>query len=534
MTSETIVEQRYLSGDSRIAGQAVPCSGAVFHGFNPLDGAALEPAYRSAGPDEVDRAVAAANAAADWMAGSTGAERGRLLRQIADGLDAAAESLIVRANLETALPRPRLTGEVGRTSGQLRLFAAIVEEGSWVEARIDTADPARMPPRPDVRSMLRPLGPVAVFGASNFPLAFSVAGGDTASALAGGNPVVVKAHPAHPGTSELVGSIIVDAVRTCGFPAGTFSLLFDAGHEVGAALVQHPGIRAVGFTGSFNGGRALMDLAVARPDPIPVYAEMGSTNPVFVLPGALAAGGEALAAGLYGSFTLGGGQFCTKPGMVFADEGHATAFTEALRGHVRQSPAFTLLSRGIADTFAQAVGQRASLASAQGAAGAGQGFSARGALLEISAAMLLEQEDLAEEVFGPTTLLVHCAGAEQMLEAARRLSGHLTATVLGTEDDLREHAELLRILETKVGRVIFNAYPTGVEVNHAMVHGGPYPATSDGRSTSVGGLAILRFARPVAYQGMPQFALPPELQDSNPLGIRRLWNGISGHDSPPA
>lgn len=522
-----------LRGTSLVGGKPVTAQGAAFQGYNPKDGAALEPTYRSASMQDVEQAVAAACEAGDAFAATSGAQRGKLLRTIADGLDAASQELIARAQLETALPTPRLTGEVARTSGQLRLFAGVVEEGSWIQARIDTADPARTPPKPDLRSMLRPLGPVVVFGASNFPLAFSVAGGDTASALAAGNPVIVKAHPAHPGTSELAGHIIAEAVRAAGLPAGVFSLLFDAGHEVGSALVQHPEVRAVGFTGSFRGGRALMDLAAKRQVPIPVYAEMGSTNPVFLLPGALAERSEALATGLHGSFTLGAGQFCTKPGLVFAEEAQSSSFTTSLRTAVEASSPFSLLTQGMSAAFDKALEQRGSLSAvrvtARGSSSesgtALQGFSAQGALLEVSGEAFLADAQLAEEVFGPTTLLVHCSGREQMLQAARDLEGHLTATIFGTEQDLAEHADLLRVLETKVGRVIFNAFPTGVEVCHAMVHGGPYPATSDGRSTSVGSQAIFRFARPVAYQGMPQAALAPELQDSNPLGILRLWNG---------
>lgn len=517
-----------LQGRSLIAGQPVASGGALFSGYDPKSGEALRPTYSSASPQQIKTAVAAAGDAAEVFAATSGAQRGRLLRGIADALDAAVPELTARAHLETALPLPRLTGEVARTSGQLRLFAGVVEEGSWVQARIDTADPARTPPRPDVRSMLRPLGPVAVFGASNFPLAFSVAGGDTASALAAGNPVIVKAHPAHPGTSELAGAIIAKAVRQAGLPGGVFSLLFDAGHEVGSALVQHPGVRAVGFTGSFRGGRALMDLAAERREPIPVYAEMGSTNPVFLLPGALRERSEALAAGMHASFTLGGGQFCTKPGLVFAEETQSGPFTEGLRRAVKSSPAFALLTKGMAGNFQAAVQQRGSFASVQATAqgsAAGDGFSAQGALFETTGEAFLANVHLAEEVFGPATLLIHCSSREQMLQAARELEGHLTATLFGTEQDLAEHADLLRILETKVGRVIFNAFPTGVEVCHAMVHGGPYPATSDGRSTSVGSQAIFRFTRPVAYQGMPQSALALELRDDNPLGILRLWNG---------
>jgi NADP-dependent aldehyde dehydrogenase len=513
-----------LHGRSLIAGSYAPEGGDTFHGFHPADGRALEPAYLSALPQDVERAVAAAVEAAPALAASSGKERGALLRGIADGIDAAAEALIERAHLETALPLPRLKGEVARTSNQLRLFAAVVEEGSWVMARIDTADPERTPPKPDVRSMLRPLGPVVVFGASNFPLAFSVAGGDTASALAAGNPVIVKAHPAHPATGELVGQIVAAAVAASSLPAGAFSLLFDRGHAVGSALVQHPQVRAVGFTGSFRGGRALMDLVARREEPIPIYAEMGSTNPVFLLPGALAARGDELAAGLHGSFTLGGGQFCTKPGLVFLGEENSAAFTGKLRAAVNGGAAFPLLTEGIASVYGKDIAARTPLKTAAGAAPSA-GFGATATLLETTYAGFVADAHLAEEVFGPATLLVRCRDTAEMLAAARALKGHLTATVLGTEEDLARNPELLQILETKVGRVLFNGFPTGVEVGHAMVHGGPYPATSDGRSTSVGSLAIYRFCRPVCYQGMPQRALPPALRDENPEAIHRLWNG---------
>ena len=513
-----------LSGRSLIAGKLAESTGKAFHAFHPVDGRALEPSFYSATADDVDRAVTAATDAFAAFSATSGQERARLLRRIADGIDASAPAIIAQANLETALPFPRLTGETARTSNQLRFFATVIEEGSWVIARIDTADPARTPPKPDIRSMLRPLGPVAVFGASNFPLAFSVAGGDTASALAAGNPVVVKAHPAHPGTSELVGRIIQSAVQASGLPAGLFSLLYDGGYEVGAALVQHPGIRAVGFTGSLRGGRALMDLAAVRPEPIPVYAEMGSTNPVFILPGALQERGEQIAEGLHGSFTIGGGQMCTKPGVVFAEAANSTAFTERLRTATQAGPSFSLLTGGIASNFKRELARRKSLQTAAGAA-VDTGFSAQPILLETTADAFFSDPSLAEEVFGPTTLLVHTSTTEQMLKAAHELQGHLTATVIGTEQDLEQNKELLRILESKVGRLIFNGFPTGVEVCHAMVHGGPYPSTSDGRSTSVGSQAIFRFARPVAYQGLPQSALHPALQNANPLGILRLWNG---------
>jgi 2,5-dioxopentanoate dehydrogenase len=513
-----------LQGRSLIAGQTSIHGAESFRGFHPVDGRELDPPYLSATPDDVERAVSAAVTAAPIYAAISGRERGKFLRRIADGIDAAAAELIERAHAETALHRPRLTGEVARTSNQLRLFATVVEEGSWVMARIDTADPARTPPKPDVRSMLRPLGPTVVFGASNFPLAFSVCGGDTASAFAAGNPVIVKAHPAHPATSEIAGRIVDETVRASGLPGGVFSLLFDKGHEVGSALVSHPEVRAVGFTGSFRGGRALMDLAAKRKEPIPVYAEMGSTNPIFVLPGALAQRGEELATGLHGSYTLGGGQFCTKPGLVFAQREQSTAFAEKLRLLTQGGPAFSLLTGGIASVYKQGVAKRAKLQTTTGAAPGG-GFGAQTALLETAFDAFDADPSLSEEVFGPTTLLVHCDSPSDLLNAARSLEGHLTATILGTEEDLKQNAELLQILETKVGRVIFNSFPTGVEVCHAMVHGGPYPATSDGRSTSVGSQAIFRFVRLVAYQGLPQAALPTALQDSNPDGLLRLWNG---------
>ena len=514
---------------SLIAGQPTTSSGTAFHAFNPTDGTQLDPGFHSATPSDVDSAVSAALTAAPTFASTSGTLRGKLLRAIADGLDAALEDLVARAQLETALSRPRLLGETARTSGQLRLFAALVEEGSWVDARLDTPNPERTPPKPDLRSMLRPIGPIAVFGASNFPLAFSVAGGDTASALAAGNPVIVKAHPAHPGTSAIVGWIIVKAIEEIGLPAGIFSLLFDEGHTVGAALVQHQGIRAVGFTGSSRGGKALLDLAAHRPDPIPVYAEMGSVNPVFLLPEAIASNPRQLAAGLQASFTLGAGQFCTKPGAVFLEaspSATASEFLSELRALTTAAAPSSLLTEGIARNFSLSVQHRASLQTSVGLPPE-KGFSAQTSLFETTAAAFLADPSLAEEIFGPTTILVFCDSPGQLLAAAHSLTGQLTATVHGTPADLRANPELLTLLQTKAGRLIVNGFPTGVEVGHAQVHGGPWPATSDGRSTSVGTLAILRFARPVAFQGFPDWALPPELQEANPLGIRRLLDGSS-------
>ncbi|HXY49328.1 MAG TPA: aldehyde dehydrogenase (NADP(+)) [Terriglobales bacterium] len=499
-----------------------------FYGLAAASGQRLQPGFFPATLGEVELAAQLAFEAFAIYGRTSGREKGRFVRKIADNLEGLAEDVIERAHQETALPKVRLEGEMGRTCGQLRLFAQVVEEGSWVGARIDRAEPARQPvPKPDIRSMLRPLGPVAVFGASNFPLAFSVAGGDTASALAGGNPVIVKAHPAHPGTSELVGQAVRASVQACGLPEGTFSLLFDSGTQVAVALVTHPRLKAVGFTGSRTAGRALMNLAAARPGPIPFFGEMSSTNPVFVLPGALEGRGESIASGLHASFTLGAGQFCTKPGLVFVPQGpSAQAFAQKLRELVLQPAEYQLLTPAIRASFRSAIGERRKGLEVLAEPSPPRPESSDSAVVfETDALSFLENSGLEGEIFGPTTLLVHHSSRDQLLEVARRLEGHLTATIHGTAQDLREWVDLINILESKVGRLIFNGFPTGVEVSHAMVHGGPYPATSDGRSTSVGTRAIFRFTRPVCYQGFPDQALPEELKDANPLGIWRLIDG---------
>ena len=525
-----------LSGRSLIGSGEGSGAGEIFFAADPTTGQNLEPGFNSATSQEVDAAAELATTAFDVYSGLSGRERSAFLRKIAANIETIAAEVIERAHRETALPVARLQSETGRTCGQLRMFAQVAEEGSWVQARVDRANRERKPlPKPDLRSMLRPLGPVVVFGASNFPLAFSVAGGDTASALAAGNTVIVKAHPAHPGASELVGTAIQQSVRECGLPEGVFSVLFDAGTRVGTELVKHPRVKAGGFTGSLRAGRALMDLAAARPEPIPFFAEMSSANPVFVLPGALRERGEKIASELHASFTLGAGQFCTKPGMVFLPQGaESAAFAQTVRKLVDAPASFHLLTEGIGAAYGAAVGERknegrvallAESPQAQGSAG----FVARPALFETGAASFL-RSDLDAEIFGPTTLLVQHSGRDQMLEIARSLEGHLTATIHGTEDDLREFADLIAILERKVGRLIFNGFPTGVEVTHAMIHGGPYPATSDGRSTSVGSQAIFRFARPVCYQDFPNSALPDALQDANPLGIWRMLDGEMTRD----
>lgn len=523
-----------LTGVSLIAGKPSSSKGATFRAINPQTGEPLDPEFTSCSAADVDQAARAAAEAFAAYSRTSARDRARFLRRIADNLDAAVAELAARAQLETALPPARLQGEVQRTSNQMRLFAEVVEEGSWVGARIDTALPDRKPlPRPDLRSMLRPIGPVAVFGASNFPIAFSVAGGDTASALAAGNPVIVKAHPAHPGTSEIAGRIIQRSVDECSLPPGVFSLLFDAGIEAGKILVQHPEIKAAGFTGSHAGGRALMDLAAQRPDPIPCFTEMSSTNPVFILPGALRDRGAQIATGLHGSFTLGAGQFCTKPGLVFVpQQEHADPLLAELRRLAGSSAGFHLLTPGIASSFQRELEARTQRPGIQSTAAEPLPgtCAASAALLEVDINNFRKSPDLSREIFGPATLVIRYQQREAMLEAAQALEGHLTATVLGNPDELGEYRDLLDILERKVGRVILNGYPTGVEVSHAMVHGGPSPATSDARFTSVGSRAILRFARPVCWQGFPESALPEELHDSNPLGILRMINGQTTRD----
>ncbi len=526
-----------LRGKSLI-GWSSGAGGAKFKAANPATGGALEPEFSSASLDEVNRASELAAKAFPIYSAMSAKKRAEFLRAIADGIDAILDQIVARMPLETALPEPRVRNEAGRTTGQLRLFASVIEEGSWSAPRIDRADPNRKPqPKPDIRSMWRSLGPVAVFGASNFPLAFSVAGGDTASALAAGNPVIAKAHPAHPGTAELVGLVIQRVARELGMPEGVFSLLFDSGIEIGAALVKHPKIKAVGFTGSLRGGRALMDLAAARPEPIPVYAEMGSTNPIFVLPGALKSRGAEIAAGLHTSVTLGGGQFCTKPGLIFLPKGaEGTALAENLGARVAATKAAPLLTAQIRSSYEKQLSLRAAhndaVLLAEGEIPeVNGGTHVRAAVFEIGAAEFSQRPQLSEEVFGPDTLLIHWGTREQLIRAANDLHGHLTATVHGTEEDLQEYRELVEILATRAGRIIFNGFPTGVEVSHAMVHGGPYPATSDGRSTSVGTQSIYRFARLVCYQAFPDAALPVELQNANPLGVWRLIDGDITRDA---
>ncbi|MGA7617507.1 MAG: aldehyde dehydrogenase (NADP(+)) [Thermoanaerobaculia bacterium] len=518
-----------LTGRSLVGSSPGTAEGSLFHAVNPATGEEIDPPFTTATMEDVERAAQLADDAFGVYAFVGGREKGEFLRRIAEKLEASGEALVQRAHLETALPGPRLQSELGRTTGQLRLFAALVEEGSWPRPRIDRGDAARKPvPKPDVRSMRRPLGPVAVFGASNFPLAFSVPGGDTVSALASGCPVIVKAHPSHPGTAELAAAAIAEAVRESSLPEGVFSLLFDSGHEIGAALVQHPLVRAVAFTGSRRGGLALMELAGRRREPIPLFAEMGSINPVFILPGALRSRGAEIAAGLDASVTMGVGQFCTNPGLLLVQRGDpASGMLERLTTLLEARAPETMLNATICEAYHSGVARFSKTEGVKtdvSVAGARE-TSAGAALFTTDARTFLSNEHLMDEVFGPASLVVEWSSRDDLFELVRSLEGQLTVTLHATEDDLEEYADLVRLLETKGGRILFNGYPTGVEVCHAMVHGGPFPATSDGRSTSVGTLAIERFTRLVAYQNAPDSVLPLELKDANPLGIRRMIDG---------
>jgi alpha-ketoglutaric semialdehyde dehydrogenase len=417
------------------------------------------------------------------------------------------------------------------------MFATLIREGSWVDARIDRAVPERKPaPKPDIRRMLIPLGPVAIFSASNFPLAFSVAGGDTASALAAGCPVVVKAHPAHPATSELTARAIMSAAEKTGMPGGVFSLLHSTRNEIAVAVVQHPLARAVGFTGSLRAGRALFDAAARRPEPIPVYAEMGSVNPVFILPGALTERAETIAEGLKASVLLGTGQFCTCPGLAIGiGSEQFSRFSNELKRLITSARPGPMLHAGILHAYETGLAHLAGIAgveSVQSMSSADEsGMEARPSVFFTTPDTFTRHRALSEELFGPSTVVVRCNSRSELLAVAGNLEGHLTATIHGTPKDLSEYAELVSLLEEKVGRLIFNGFPTGVEVCASMQHGGPYPATTDSKTTSVGTAAILRFARPVAYQNFPDFALPPELQDANPSRVSRLVDGRWTQDS---
>lgn len=523
-----------VTGSSLLGAADVVGSAGAFHAVDPVTGSDLEPAYGEAGPDEVARAATLAWGAFETYRHTTPEVRAAFLESIADEIEHVSEELSERVRLETGLPPGRVAGETARTTGQLRLFAALVRDGGWRQARIDPANPDRSPlPKPDLRQRSIPLGPVAVFGASNFPLAFSVAGGDTASALAAGAPVVVKGHPTHPGTSEIVGRAIRTAVQKHDLPEGTFSLLHGTSNELGSALVTNPRIRAVGFTGSRRAGLALVEAAQARPVPIPVYAEMSAVNPVVVLPGALAERGPAIGTAFVTSVTGSAGQLCTKPGLLFVLEGpDVDPFVAASAEVIGGIDAAPMLNPGIARAYAEGVsnvlGSRGVALAATGGTGGTDdviAFSGTANLFVTTGAVFLAEPRLHEEVFGPAALVIRVRDEAQLLEIVDRLEGQLTATVHAAGDDHALASRLIDRLELVAGRVLFNGWPTGVEVGHAIVHGGPYPATSAPSTTSVGTRAIERFLRPVAYQDVPEALLPPELQTDNPYGTFRRVDG---------
>lgn len=498
---------RHLIGGDWIASDATfmsdPAHGPA-HGFG------------EASPDLVDRACQAAEDAFWSYAETTRAERAAFLNAIADEIEARAAAITELATQESGLPQARIEGERGRTTGQLRLFAAHILQDDHLDIRVDPALPDRAPaPRPEIRMVQRPLGPVAVFGASNFPLAFSTAGGDTASALAAGCPVVLRGHHAHPGTAEVVAEAIHAAIRRCDMQNGVFSLIQGGGIAVGQALVGHPLIRAVGFTGSLRGGRALFDLCAARPEPIPFFGELGSINPVFVLPQAIAARGDAIALSWAASLTMGAGQFCTNPGVVIMVEGaQADAFADAAQAALAEMGAQTMLTGGIAAAFQQGRETASGIAGVETLV-AGQDAAERQALpvlLKTTAAIWAADPALRHEVFGPLGIIITTKDTDEMLALARDLEGQLTCTLQMDAGDTDLARRLMPVLERKAGRILANGFPTGVEVCDAMVHGGPYPASTNFGATSVGTMAIRRFLRPVAYQNMPGALLPQDLQ----------------------
>ena len=497
---------------------------------DPKTGGFLPGNFTVSTEEDLNGAIHAAKSDFEVIKKISGAQRAEFLEAIAQEIEALGDELIERACAESALPAARITGERGRTMGQLRLFASLLKEGSWVEASIDTAIPDRAPlPKPDVRKMLRPIGPVAIFTASNFPLAFSTAGGDTTSALAAGNPVIVKAHNAHLGTDQLVSGAIKKAAARTGMPSSIFQSVIGNDFSLGQQLVQHPDIKAVGFTGSFNGGKALFDLACNRIEPIPVFAEMGSVNPTIVLPGALSENGSEWAAKIAGSVTLGVGQFCTNPGVILGLGGNGLdEFTEKLGESIKSSPIATMLHSGIASNFKDMSSQ---VLDAQGvqtiseSEDPGSENSGRPMAAKTTAKDFMSNDTLSQEVFGPFTLVVSNENKTELHRLIAGLEGQLTITFIANENDIAEFEDMIHLAEEKAGRVIFNSVPTGVEVCHSMVHGGPFPATTNSNSTSVGTDAIKRFTRPVCFQDAPESILPDELKDGNPLGIFRKKNG---------
>jgi 2,5-dioxopentanoate dehydrogenase len=519
-----------ISGNLLIGQRSVRGTNGEIKAFDAASGSPIEPTFGGATLADLDAACALAWSAFDVYRETTLEARATFLETIAQNILDLGDELIERCVTESGLPRGRIEGERGRTVGQLRLFAQVVRSGDFLGVRIDPAQPERKPmPRVDLRLRYVALGPVAVFGASNFPLAFSVAGGDTASALAAGCPVIAKAHPAHPGTSELVGRAVQKAVADCGMPEGTFSLIFDSGIEISQALVKDARVRAVGFTGSRFAGMALVNLAATRKVPIPVYAEMSSINPVLLFPAALKARAESIGQAFAASLSLGAGQFCTNPGLIVAIDGpDLDRFVAAASAAVAETHASTMLTPGIHKAYEKAVARTAgdpnvkTLAQGRAPTAPTQG---RAALFSTTADAFEKHAELQEEIFGASSLIVRCADLAAVRDVLEKMEGQLTVALHIDEGDYADARSLMPSLERGAGRILVNGFGTGVEVGHAMVHGGPFPSTSDGRSTSVGTLAIDRFLRPVSYQDLPEALQPESVKTANPLGLSQRIDG---------
>ena len=519
-----------ITGENYIGGERSAKGHKTYSTFDPKLNRPTEWIFHEADNGEVDRAVQKAKSAFDIYGKLSGSEKALFLRAIADNIEALGEKLIAVYMQESGLPEGRARSEKGRTMGQLKAFASLLEDGSWVEATIDTAQPLREPlPKVDIRKMLVPIGPIAVFGSSNFPLAFSTAGGDTASALAAGCPVIVKSHPMHAGTGELVASAIIGAARKTGMPDGVFSNLNSSDSEVGQLLTMHPGIKGVGFTGSTTGGMALYRLAGQRKEPIPVFAEMGSINPVILLPAALQENGGAWAAAYASSITMGAGQFCTNPGLILGIKGAAlSSFIATLGSEIEKIEPYCMLHPHIHENYERGKNELSAQPSIIKVADHSGNISPNYAaqrVLAVDGVDFLGNSILHREVFGPFSIVVQCKDKEELLAVVRELEGQLTGTLLGTESEINGYPDIIAGLMQKVGRLIFNGVPTGVEVCPSMLHGGPFPATTDSRFSSVGTSAIKRWTRPVSFQNWPAELLPPSLENSNPLGIMRLVNG---------
>lgn len=521
-----------ITGKNYIGNLLSSTGKVTFKTFNPLANKENEVVFYEASGEEIEMAVELASEAFKLFRNISGAKKSEFLNQIANEIESLGDELIKTYCLESGLPEGRAIGERGRTIFQLRSFANLVKEASWVEATIDTANPYRLPiPKVDIRKMLIPIGPVVVFGASNFPLAYSTAGGDTASALAAGCPVIVKSHPMHAGTGELVASAIIKAAEKTEMPNGVFSNLNSSGIEVGVKLVKHPQVKAVGFTGSIGGGRALYNLASQRPEPIPVFAEMGSVNPVIILPKAAKNGGNDWAIIYAGSITLSSGQFCTNPGLILGIKNpDLTNFIQKLSEEIIKIEPSCMLHPNIIGAYESKKAKMQEQKGLQTVASFSNEIATnfgRQAITTVEGATFLGNTTLHQEVFGPFSMVVQCEDAQQLEEVIAHLEGQLTGTVLAENGELKKYEKVINALQNRVGRIIFNGVPTGVEVCAAMVHGGPYPASTDSRFTAVGINSIKRWVRPFSFQSWPDELLPDELRNENPLKISRTIDGKS-------